>query len=89
MKLHMLTTVDNPYNPHSEYDEWAAFDARAGYNTPQLLARVVRTSHDLSEEQENEAIELAIAEICLYNVSGVHTMVEVPDEVSSQADVVA
>lgn len=89
MKLHMLTTVDNPWNPHTDYNEWAAFDERAGYNTPQLLARVARTSHDLSEEQQNEAIELAIAEICYYNVSGVHKMIEVPDEEEIAIDGVA
>lgn len=89
MKLHMLTTVDNPYNPYSEYDAWATFDASAGYNTPQLLARVLHTSHELSDEQEDEAIEEAIDEIVFYNLSGVHTKIEVPSEVSSQADEVA
>lgn len=89
MKLHMLTTVDNPYNPHSQYDEWSTFDASAGYDTPQLLARILRTSHDMSEEQQNEAIELAIEEICFYNVSGMHTKVEVPSEEEASIDGVA
>lgn len=89
MKLHMLTTIDNPYDPYTQYDEWSAFDERAGYYTPQLLARIVRTSHDLSEEEQNEAIEAAIDEICFYNVSGVHTKVEVPDDEETLADDVA
>lgn len=89
MKLHMLTTVDNPYNPHDQYAEWAAFDERAGYYTPQLLARVLHSSHELSEEQQNEAIEEAIDEICFFNVSGVHTKVEVPSESTEEADDVA
>ena len=46
---HMLTTVDNPYDPFTEYDEWFTFDRALGYNTPGLLARVVKSSHELSE----------------------------------------
>jgi len=80
VKLHMLTTVDNPYDPYTQYEEWSAYDERAGHYTPQLLARIARTSHDLSEEEQNEAIEAAIDEICFYNVSGMHIKVEVPND---------
>lgn len=80
MKLHMLTTIDNPYDPYSQYEEWSAFDERAGYYTPQYLARIVRTSHDLSEQEQNEAIEAAIEEICALNINGMYTKVEVPND---------
>lgn len=36
----MLTTYDNPYNPHTDYDKWQAYDLGQGYNTAQLLARI-------------------------------------------------
>ena len=29
----LLTTVDNPFNPHTNFDEWYAFDLRMGYDT--------------------------------------------------------
>ena len=63
MAQHMLTTVDNPYDPFTEFDEWFAFDQRVGHNTNSLLARVVITSDELSEADQNVAIEDAIDEI--------------------------
>lgn len=72
---YMLTTVDNPHNPHTAYDEWLAYDESHGYFTNQLLARIVRTSDDLSEAEENAAIDAAIDEVVRENVSGVHTKV--------------
>lgn len=78
MVEHMLTTVDNPYNPFTEWDEWYAFDVNAGYNTASLLARVVTTSDELSDADQSLAIEQAIDEIVSLNVSGVHRKVAAP-----------
>lgn len=77
MTLHMLTTTDNPYNPYTQFDEWYAWDTRSGYNTTSLLARVVRTSPDLSQADQDAALEEAIDEIITENVSGVHRKVAV------------
>lgn len=71
----MLTTVDNPYNPFTHFDEWNVFDQAAGYHTLSFLARIVVTSDDLSEADQHQAIELAIDEIVRENVSGVHRKV--------------
>ena len=68
----MLTTIDNPYNPFTEFDEWKKFDESNGYHTCALLARVVKTSDELSEEDERIAIDDAINEIVSENLSGVH-----------------
>jgi hypothetical protein len=77
--LHMLTTVDNPYDPFTQYKEWSAFDEAAGYDTPQLLARVAITSDELSEADQDLAMEDAIDEIVKYNVSGMHKKVRAPE----------
>lgn len=34
----MLSTIDNPWNPFTHYDEWKAFDTQQGYNTYETLA---------------------------------------------------
>ena len=34
----MLTTIDNPYSPFTEYDRWKAFDTVYGHNTYETLA---------------------------------------------------
>ena len=68
----MLTTVDNPYDPFTQYDEWWSFDEAAGYYTNALLGRVAVTSDQLSVADQEAAIDEAIDEIVSFNVSGVH-----------------
>lgn len=69
---YMLTTVDNPYNPFTEWDEWYRFDESRGYQTSGLLARVLRTSDELSDADQEIAIDQAIDEIVKENLSGMH-----------------
>ena len=71
----MLTTVDNPYDPFTQYDQWYAWDDSMGYHTPSFLARVVFLSNDTSEADQEMAIEIAIDEIVKENVSGVYKKV--------------
>lgn len=75
----MLTTVDNPYSPFTEYDKWFQFDRDKGYNTCGLLGRIARSSHELSDADEDLAIELAMQEIVRENVYGVHRLVSRSD----------
>ena len=72
---HMLTTVDNPFSPFTEFDEWNAYDTSMGHHSSSLLARVAFTSEELSEADQDLAIENAIDEIVTENVSGVHSKV--------------
>jgi hypothetical protein len=69
----MLTTLDNPWNPFTNYDEWYAWDHDAGYDSPSLLARISNVSHDLSPADFELAIAEAIDEIVRVNASGMHT----------------
>ena len=79
----MLTTVDNPFSPFTQYDEWLVYDTRMGYHTNALLARVVKSSDELSEPDQLLAIELAMQEIVRENVSGVHKIVQGTSVVSA------
>lgn len=71
----MLTTVDNPYNPFIQFDEWKAFDESKGYYTCEYLARIAKTSHELSDADNSLAIEDAINEIIYFNVLGIYQKV--------------
>ena len=71
----MLTTVDNPYDPFTQYDDWFAWDSRSGYNTQSFLARIVITSDDISVADQELAIERGIDEIVTENVNGVYKKV--------------
>lgn len=78
-KQHMLSTIDNPFNPLTEWDQWYAWDAAVGYHTPEFLARVAKTSPALSVPDEEAAIEDAIDEIVRENVLGVYIKVPIPE----------
>lgn len=66
----MLTTIDNPYNPFTQWQEWLDYDRLMGYNTCGLLARLVSTSDELPEEQQSEDIDDAIARILVLDGTG-------------------
>ena len=70
-----LTTVDNPFDPFTQWDEWYAYDARQGYHTPSFLARIAFTSDDLSDADQASAIQSAIEEIVRENVLGIYRKV--------------
>jgi hypothetical protein len=83
MAEHMLTTIDNPWNPFTHFDEWRVYDESSGYYTLQFLARIVRSSDELSEADQSLAIEQAIDEIIQENVLGLYKKVEVPEGVGN------
>lgn len=67
---YMLTTLDNPYNPFTQFDEWLSYDTSRGYNTCAYLARVTKASNELSDFDEALAIDQAMDEIVNLNLSG-------------------
>lgn len=70
----MLTTLDNPFNPFTHWKEWWAFDHWHGYNCSELLGRIASTSHDLSDEENEETIDEAIREIVREDVTNTYTI---------------
>lgn len=76
MALLMLSTVDNPFDPFTQFDEWFAWDAKAGYHTLDLLGRLIRTSDDLSEAEQQDIYNSVVQEIVDENVLGLYIAVE-------------
>ena len=76
--MYMVTTVDNPFDPFTDFDNWYAFDERKGYHTTAFVARVLTTSHDLSEADQSLAYDLAVHEIVKENVLGIYRKVADP-----------
>lgn len=75
MKEVMLTTIDNPYNPFTQFEEWNSFDQSKGYNTSSFLARIVHSSLSLSQPDQDVSIENGIDEIIKYNTLGIYRKV--------------
>jgi len=73
--VYMLTTVDNPFNPFEQFIEWYNFDVQAGHGTSSLLARITRSSDELSDRDQALEIDHAMNEIVQENVHGVHRKV--------------
>ncbi len=71
----MLTTIDNPYNPFTQYEEWWAYDRYLGHHTPEYLARVAVIPDNLSPLDQDLAIDDAIAEIVALNFNGLYARV--------------
>ncbi len=61
MVEYRLTTIDNPFDPFTEFDQWILFDKDKGYDSSEYLARIIpEIPEELSEEEKNEAISEAI-----------------------------
>lgn len=70
-----LSTVDNPYNPITDYQHWLLFDIQKGYGSSEYLARIARTSDSLSDEENDAEIERAIDEIVDEDILGIYIKV--------------
>ena len=70
-----LTTIDNPFDPFTQFDDWFLFDNEKGYNSCSRLDRIVRVSDEMSETEVNEEIERAIDEIIKYDFLNVYKKV--------------
>lgn len=75
MEHTMLTTSDNPYNPFLDYENWDAWDRNSGYNTNSYIARLAKTSDELSEADNRKAIDDAMQEILSFNLTGNYIIV--------------
>lgn len=82
MRVCMLTTVDNPFDPFDQFDSWYQFDMDKGYSSCSYLARIARTSDQLTDQENNEEIEHAINEIIKYDFMDIYRKVvrETDDE---------
>ncbi len=76
MTQYMLTTMDNPFDPFTQFREWNVWDQAHGYNTCALQARVTFMSEDMSDADQELAIVQGIDEVVTENVSGMHIKVK-------------
>ena len=65
-----LTTIDNPFNPITNFDDWYEYDESNGYCTSGYLARIVATINELNDYDQDRAIADAIDEIIAMNPDG-------------------
>ena len=76
--IYALTTLDNPYDPFDQFNQWFMFDTEKGYNSCSYLARIAKTSDEMSEQEYNREVERAIDEIITINPLGIYRKVTKP-----------
>lgn len=75
MQVCALTTIDNPYNPFTQFDQWYTFDQDKGYCSCSYLDRIAHTSSQLSDEENQKEIIRAIKEIIRLDPFNIYRMV--------------
>ena len=65
-----LTTIDNPYDPITDFDKWYLYDEQKGYHTSSYLARLIKDSDDVDPAFMEFQKEQAIDEILAMDQSG-------------------
>ena len=71
-----LTTLDNPFDPFTQFDEWYQYDTTNNYNTCGYIARIAKTSTELSDEDYNLEVERAIDEIIKFDPLDIYIRVK-------------
>lgn len=65
-----VTTLDNPFDPFSDFDNWKRFDEDHGYYTTELICRFLNVSDEYDDDLYNEQVEEAVDKVVHYNFYG-------------------
>lgn len=76
MEEYLLTTIDNPYDPFDQFDDWFRFDMDMGYNTCAYVDKIARTSDQLSDEENRIEMSRALDEIIKYDFMNIYVKVK-------------
>lgn len=74
----VLTTIDNPYNPKTDYDNWKSFDSDNEYNTEEFVARLLsmEVGFDMDDDMKmNELTNKVINEILEHDMTKMYILV--------------
>lgn len=63
----MLSTIDNPYDPFKQFDDWFRYDADMQYYSCSRLARIAKVTEDMTDQEASRETERAIDEIIQYD----------------------
>lgn len=74
-KTKVLTTTDNPYNPHIDYGKWKQWDQDNGYYTEEYVASLAALPFDVDEEEVDEKLDEVYQEILKVDLFGVYILI--------------
>ena len=77
----MITTIDNPWNPFTNWDEWYAYDEWHGYHTCSLVDRLMpNTNVAISEKLYNDLLDDVNNDIVRLNPLGIYALITKDDK---------
>lgn len=75
-----LTTIDNPFHPVDQFEDWYNFDEQHGYHTLGLIARTAVCSPKLDDYTNKRMRDFAIQDIKANDELNFYKIIEVDDE---------
>ena len=72
MSAYMITTIDNEWNPFTNFLEWFARDRQLGYNTCQWIDAYTKTSSELDDETIEADVDNGVSDFLSLNPFGMH-----------------
>ena len=82
----MLTTIDNPFNPYKDFENWLNYDEEKGYRTLETVARVANVSDEMPEILYQKEHERAVDFLVRMNPLGIYKKVRKEDSLASPPD---
>lgn len=80
-----ITTLDNPFNPFTEFTSWLMYDNDKGYGTVDYLGRIAKVSDELSDEDNEIETERAIDDIIRLDPLNIYKKVR-PSDFNKKSD---
>lgn len=74
MEQYFVTTIDNPFDYFTQFDDWHRFDEDHGYYTCEYMARIANYTDEMSEEDRTRVINEAAEEIVRQNILGIYRL---------------
>ena len=84
---YMITTVDNPFDPRTDFEAWYMWDTGQGYNTSAYLDRVAALPDELPDAVVDRMRDDAIEEIIQIHAGGMYKKLLVEDAPTQAASV--
>lgn len=80
VKRFLLTTIDNPYHPVDDFEQWLDFDERHGYYTNQRIAKLAPTSRFLTDAENQRIINGAINDMIRLDDIGLYKKIVIEED---------
>ncbi len=84
-----ITTIDNPFNPFVDFDNWFLFDVEKNYYTLSKLARLSKVTDSMSSKEEAKEVERAIERLIEIDPLDLYVKVYKPDTKSQKEEKVS